>query len=44
MGKRAIDAIDAIVVKGQPKASVTGGPYLFLDAYVVDQNNVRQFL
>lgn len=44
MGKRAVEAIDQIVVKGQPKASVTSGPYLFLDAYVVDQNNVRQFL
>ncbi len=44
MGKRAIDAIDTIVVKGQPKASVTSGPYLFLDAILVDQNNVKQFL
>lgn len=44
MGKRAIDAIDMIVVKGQPKASVTSGPYLFLDAILVDQNNVKQFL
>jgi simple sugar transport system substrate-binding protein/ribose transport system substrate-binding protein len=44
MGKRAIDAIDTIVVKGQPKGSVTSGPYLFLDAILVDQNNVKQFL
>ena len=44
MGKRAIDAIDSIVVKGQPKGSVTSGPYLFLDAILVDQNNVKQFL
>ncbi|MBL0932138.1 MAG: substrate-binding domain-containing protein [Alphaproteobacteria bacterium] len=44
MGKRAIDAIDTIVVKGQLKGSVTSGPYLFLDAILVDQNNVKQFL
>jgi len=44
MGKRAIEAIDTIVVKGQPKGSVTSGPYLFLDAILVDQNNVKQFL
>lgn len=44
MGKRAIEAIDTIVVKGQPKANVTSGPYLFLDAFVVDQTNVRQYI
>jgi ribose transport system substrate-binding protein len=44
MGKRAIEAIDTIVVKGQPKANVTSGPYLFLDSFVVDQTNVRQYI
>jgi ribose transport system substrate-binding protein len=44
MGKRAVDAIDAIVVKKEAKASITTGPYLFLDAVVVDANNVKTFL
>jgi simple sugar transport system substrate-binding protein/ribose transport system substrate-binding protein len=44
MGKRAVEAVDTIVIKGQPKASVTAGPYLFLDAFVVDQTNVRQYI
>lgn len=44
MGRRAVEAVDAIVVKRQPPASVTTGPYLFMDAVLVDANNVKQFL
>lgn len=44
MGARAVEAVDAIVVKKQPKASVTSGPYLFQDAVLVDAGNVKQFL
>jgi simple sugar transport system substrate-binding protein/ribose transport system substrate-binding protein len=44
MGKQAVDAIETIVVKKQPKDSVTSGPYLFVDAILVDKNNVKQFL
>ncbi len=44
MGKQAVDAIDAIVVKKQPKESITSGPYLFTDAVMVDKSNVGQFL
>lgn len=44
MGKQAVDAIDTIVVKKQPVSSVTSGPYLFLDAVLVDANNVKQML
>ena len=44
MGKQAVDAIEAIVVKKQPKDSITAGPYLFVDAILVDKNNVKQFL
>ncbi|WP_342358775.1 sugar ABC transporter substrate-binding protein [Terrarubrum flagellatum] len=44
MGKQAVDAIEAIVVKKQPKDSITAGPYLFTEAVLVDQSNVKQFL
>jgi simple sugar transport system substrate-binding protein/ribose transport system substrate-binding protein len=44
MGKQAVEALDAIVVKKQPKDSVTAGPYLFLDAVLVDSRNVKQFM
>ena len=44
MGKAAVDGIEKIVVKKEPKASVTAGPYLFMDAILVDQSNVKQFL
>jgi simple sugar transport system substrate-binding protein/ribose transport system substrate-binding protein len=44
MGRKAVEAVDAIVVKKQPKATVTQGPYLFMDAVLVDRNNVEQFL
>ena len=44
MGKKAADSIDAIVVRKQPVGSITSGPYLFLDAVVVDSNNVKTML
>jgi simple sugar transport system substrate-binding protein/ribose transport system substrate-binding protein len=44
MGTQAVDAIEAIVVKKQPKSTFTTGPYLFVDAVLVDSNNVKQFL
>ena len=44
MGKKAIDAIDSIVVRKQPVGSITTGPYLFLDAVLVDSNNVKAML
>lgn len=44
MGRRAVDAVDRIVLKSEPRASLTSGPYLFLDAELVDQHNVRRFL
>jgi len=43
MGKAAVDSIDAIVVRKKPKASVTAGPYLYMDAVLVDGANVAQF-
>ena len=43
MGKAAVDAVDRIVVQKKPRASVTAGPYLFMDAILVDASNVAQF-
>ena len=44
MGKKAVDAIDTIVVGKQPVSAITSGPYLFLDAVLVDANNVKAML
>ena len=44
MGQKAVDAIDTIVVKMQPKTAITSGPYLFLESVLVDKSNVQQFL
>jgi ABC-type sugar transport system substrate-binding protein len=44
MGRKAVDAVERIAVKKQPKESVTSGPYLFMDAVLVDQHNVKQFV
>ncbi|XWN31790.1 MAG: sugar ABC transporter substrate-binding protein [Devosia sp.] len=44
MGAAAVDAIERIVVNGEPKENVTAGPYLFMDAVLVDENNVGEYL
>ena len=44
MGEMAVDAVDKIVVQHQPKQSVAPGPYLYVDAVLVDEGNVKQFL
>jgi simple sugar transport system substrate-binding protein/ribose transport system substrate-binding protein len=44
MGGRAVEAVERIVIKGEPKAALTSGPYLFMEAFLVDSNNVRRFL
>jgi len=43
MGKAAVDAMDTIAVQKKPKGSVTAGPYLYMDAVLVDGANVAQF-
>ena len=43
MGKAAVDAIDTIVVQKKPRNTVTTGPYLYMDAVLVDGANVAQF-
>ena len=44
MGRRAVDAVERIVVRNEPRESIVQGPYLYMDAVLVDQHNVRQFL
>ncbi|MEM6743085.1 MAG: substrate-binding domain-containing protein [Pseudomonadota bacterium] len=44
MGEAAVDAMEAIAVNGEAKDSVTAGPYLFMNAVLVDAANVAEFL
>jgi simple sugar transport system substrate-binding protein/ribose transport system substrate-binding protein len=44
MGAKAVEAVERIVVKKEPASAVTQGPYLFVDAVVVDKTNVKAFL
>lgn len=44
MGAAAVDAMEIIAVKGAAKETVTGGPYLFMSADLVDQSNVDDFI
>lgn len=39
MGEAAVDALDDVLA-GTPKSDITPGPYLFMDAVLVDANNV----
>jgi hypothetical protein len=42
MGTKAVEAMDEIVVKKTPKDKVVQGPYLWMDAVLVDAGNVAQ--
>jgi len=42
MGAAAVEAMDEIVVKKTPKDKVVQGPYLWMDAVLVDASNVAQ--
>ncbi|AYD66838.1 MAG: substrate-binding domain-containing protein [Achromobacter sp.] len=44
LGTSAIESIDRIVVKKEPKETVASGPYLFMDSVLVDASNVQKFL
>ncbi|MBN9525488.1 MAG: substrate-binding domain-containing protein [Alphaproteobacteria bacterium] len=44
MGKKAVDAVDQVVVKKQPLDGIVQGPYLMMDAVLVDKTNVDKFL
>ena len=44
MGRKAVDAVEAIAVKKQSKDTIVSGPYLFTDAVIVNKTNVAQFI
>lgn len=44
MGHRAVDAVQAIAVEKKAASSIVNGPYMFMDAVVVDASNVQQYL
>ena len=44
MGRKAVEAVDAIAIQKRPKDSIVSGPYLFMDAVIVDKNNVKNFI
>jgi len=44
IGRTAVEAMNEIVVKKTPKNKVVAGPYLWMDAVLVDASNVDQML
>ncbi len=44
MGEMAVDVLDRVIVKGEPRESIAAGPYLFVESILVDESNVAEFL
>ena len=44
MGQMAVDALDKIVVKKTPRDKVVSGPYMWVEAVLVDASNVDKFI
>jgi len=44
MGRRAVTALNSVVIEKKPASSITTGPYLFYGADLVDQSNVSALL
>lgn len=44
IGRKAAESMDLIVAKKVPKDEVVSGPYLWMDAVLVDETNVDAFL
>ena len=44
MGKAAVERDRHDRGQKKPKSSVTSGPYLYMDAVLVDETNVTQFI
>ena len=42
MGRKAIDAVDSIVREKKPASSVAQGPYMFVDAVLVDRSRSEE--
>jgi simple sugar transport system substrate-binding protein/ribose transport system substrate-binding protein len=44
MGTEAVDIIDRVAIKKEPKDAIHKGPYIYLDAELVDAGNVAKYL
>ena len=44
MGEVAVDIVEKVVVQKQDKQSINHGPYIYLDAQLIDASNVAEFL
>ncbi|MBP6018863.1 MAG: sugar ABC transporter substrate-binding protein [Burkholderiaceae bacterium] len=44
MGNQAVDIIDRVAIKKEVKSAIHHGPYIYLDAELVDANNVDKYL
>lgn len=44
MGVAAVSSMERIAVNGEDKSAVTAGPYLYMNAVLVDASNVDQFI
>ena len=44
MGQAAVDAMERIAGGGEAKEAITAGPYLFMNAVLVDASNVDRFI
>lgn len=43
MGTEAVNVVDRIAVRKEPHESVNAGPYLYMDAELVDRSNVARY-
>jgi len=44
MGEKAVEVIDRVAINKEPADAINHGPYIYLDAELVDANNVDQYL
>jgi ribose transport system substrate-binding protein len=44
MGRKAVESMHKIAVERAAVNTIVAGPYMYMDAVLVDQHNVRQFL
>jgi simple sugar transport system substrate-binding protein/ribose transport system substrate-binding protein len=44
MGEKAVEVIERAGIKKEPRESIAHGPYIYLDAELVDAANVQSYL
>lgn len=44
MGEQAVDIVDRVAIKKESKDAIHHGPYIYLDAELVDSGNVQKYL